>query len=64
MNIKQAKKISKKLYYLTYMLEQFTAYTNQNAGTEESEALEIFASYLAKLADELYYMFNISELNI
>ena len=63
MNIKQAKEISKKLYYLT-LLEQFTAYTNQNAGTEESEALEIFASYLAKLADELYYMFNISELNI
>ena len=41
------------------MLNQFALRICDETHTDESEALEIFSSYLLKLADELHYIFLI-----
>ena len=59
MDIQKTKALARKIYFLTYMLNQFALRICDETHTDESEALEIFSSYLLKLADELHYIFLI-----
>ena len=53
-DVARTKELSKKLYYLTLMLQRYTKNESENLVMEEFNTVAVFSRYLAEIACELY----------
>ncbi len=53
-NIARTKELSKKLFYLTLMLQKYTKHESENIAMDEFNTVTVFSQSLAHIASELY----------